>query len=60
MICRSDPSDIYDTVNRVVFDGGHSWPGGVRSPTSNSDAPIQDFNANAYKWGLLNLSLIHI
>jgi hypothetical protein len=54
VICRSDPSDIYDTVNRVVFDGGHSWPGGVRSPISNSDAPIQDFNANAYKWGLLN------
>ncbi|MGZ9030445.1 MAG: Ig-like domain-containing protein [Burkholderiaceae bacterium] len=54
VICRSDPPDIYDAVNRIVFGGGHSWPGGVRSPTSNSDVPTQDFNANAYMWGELN------
>jgi polyhydroxybutyrate depolymerase len=54
VICRVDPPDVYDTVNRIVFGGGHSWPGGVRSPTSNSDVPIQDFNANAYLWGQLN------
>jgi len=54
VICRIDPPDVYDAVNRIVFGGGHSWPGGVRSPTSNSDVPIQDFNANAYLWGQLN------
>lgn len=54
VICRIDPPDVYDTVSRIVFGGGHSWPGGVRSPTSNSDVPIQDFNANAYLWGQLN------
>lgn len=54
MICRVDPPDVYDPVNRIVFGGGHSWPGGVRSPTSNSDVPIQDFNANAYLWAQLN------
>lgn len=54
VICRIDPPDVYDAGNRIVFGGGHSWPAGVRSPTSNSDVPIQDFNANAYMWGQLN------
>ena len=54
VICRSDPPDVYDPVNRIVFGGGHSWPGGVRSPTTNSDVPIRDFTANAYIWGQLN------
>jgi polyhydroxybutyrate depolymerase len=54
VICRSDPPDLYDAVNRIVFGGGHSWPGGVRSPASNSDVPIQDFDSNAYMWGQLN------
>jgi hypothetical protein len=52
--CRVDPPDVYDAVNRIVFGGGHSWPGGVRSASGSSDTPIQDFNANAYMWGQLN------
>ncbi len=52
--CRSDPLDVYDSVNRIVFGGGHSWPGGVRSPSGSSDVPLQDFNANAYLWAVLN------
>ncbi len=52
--CRIDPPDVYDPVNRIVFGGGHAWPGGVRSPTSTSDVPIRDFNANAYLWAQLN------
>lgn len=52
--CRVDPPDVYDVVNRIVFGGGHSWPGGVRSASGSSDTPIQDFNANAYMWGQLN------
>ena len=54
VICRIDPPDVYDPVNRIVFGGGHSWPGGVRSPSSSSDTPLQDFNANAYLWAQLN------
>lgn len=54
VICRSDPPDVYDPASRIVFGGGHSWPGGVRSPTGNSDVPLQDFNANAYMWDRLN------
>jgi polyhydroxybutyrate depolymerase len=52
--CRSDAPDVYDSVNRIVFGGGHSWPGGVRSPGASSDVPLQDFNANAYLWSRLN------
>ena len=54
VLCRSDPPDVYDTVTRIVFGGGHSWPGGVRSPSSSSDTPLQDFNANAYLWAQLS------
>jgi polyhydroxybutyrate depolymerase len=49
-LCKVDPPDLYDAVSRIVFGGGHSWPGGVRSPGANSDVPITDFDANAYLW----------
>jgi polyhydroxybutyrate depolymerase len=49
-LCKVDPPDVYDAVNKIVFGGGHSWPGGVRSPAANSDVPIADFDANAYVW----------
>lgn len=54
VLCRSDPPDNYDAVNDIVFGGGHSWPGGVRSPAANSDVPIADFDANAYMWAFFN------
>ncbi|HEX2100325.1 MAG TPA: PHB depolymerase family esterase, partial [Candidatus Synoicihabitans sp.] len=50
VLCSVDPADNYDAVNRIVFGGGHSWPGGVRSPAANSDVPIADFDANAFMW----------
>lgn len=53
-LCRINPPDVYDSVNRVVFGGGHSWPGGVRSPNANSDVPVSDFDASAYIWSQLN------
>lgn len=49
-LCRVDPVDVYDPVNEIVFGGGHSWPGGVRSPSPSSDTPLQDFDASAYLW----------
>jgi hypothetical protein len=53
-LCKLDPPDVYDPVNQIVFGGGHSWPGGVRSPDAKSDVPVTDFNANAYIWSFLN------
>lgn len=53
-LCRVDPPDLYDPVNEVVFGGGHSWPGGVRSPGQKSDVPPMDFNASSYLWEFLN------
>jgi polyhydroxybutyrate depolymerase len=53
-LCRVDPPDVYDSVNRIVYGGGHSWPGGVRSPSANSDVPLADFDASAYLWRFLN------
>ena len=50
VLCKSDPPDNYDAVNDIVFGGGHSWPGGVRSPAAASDVPLADFAANAYMW----------
>jgi polyhydroxybutyrate depolymerase len=50
VLCRNDPPDVYDAVNGIVFGGGHSWPGGVRSPAASSDVPIADFDANDYMW----------
>jgi polyhydroxybutyrate depolymerase len=49
-LCKITPVDVYDSINHIVFGGGHSWPGGVRSPAAKSDVPITDFNANAYIW----------
>lgn len=49
-LCKVDPVDVYDPVNGIVFGGGHSWPGGVRSPSPGSDTPLQDFDAGAYLW----------
>lgn len=54
-LCRVDPPDLYDSVNGIVYGGGHSWPGGVRSPSSNSDVPIADFDASSYLWRFLTL-----
>jgi polyhydroxybutyrate depolymerase len=53
-LCKLDPPDVYDATNQIVFGGGHSWPGGVRSPAANSDVPVTDFNAGSYMWGLFN------
>lgn len=53
-LCKIDPVDVYDAATEIVFGGGHSWPGGVRSPSSKSDTPVMDFNANNYIWGLWN------
>ncbi len=49
-LCALDPPDVYDPVSRVVFGGGHSWPGGVRAPGSRSDVPPADFDASTYLW----------
>ena len=54
VLCRVDPPDVYDTTTRIVFGGGHSWPGGMRSPGAGADAPVTDFDANAYLWSFLN------
>lgn len=59
LVCRVDPTDVYDPISRIVFGGGHAWPGGVKSPTSDSDVPISDFNANAYIWSQLNPAVGH-
>ena len=53
-LCRVDPPDLYDPASEVVFGGGHSWPGGVRSPGQKSDSPVTDFDASNYFWGFLN------
>lgn len=54
LLCKLDPPDVYDATNEIVFGGGHSWPGGVRSPAASSDTPVTDFDANTYLWGFLN------
>jgi polyhydroxybutyrate depolymerase len=54
ILCKLNPVDVYDSVNSIVFGGGHSWPGGVRSPAAKSDVPVTDFNANAYMWNFFN------
>lgn len=52
-LCKLSPVDIYDTANEIVFGGGHSWPGGVRSPSLGSDTPFSEFKANTYLWNFL-------
>ncbi len=49
-LCRVDPPDVYDAANEVVYGGGHSWPGGLRSPGAKSDTPVTDFNASDFLW----------
>ncbi len=53
-LCRVDPPDVYDAAGRVVYGGGHSWPGGVRGPGASSDVPVIDFSASAYLWAFFN------
>src|SRR3989344_316279 len=52
--CVVSPIDIFDSVNEIVFGGGHSWPGGVRSLSTASDTPPTDFDANSYMWSFWN------
>ena len=52
-LCVLNPVDVYDATNSIVFGGGHSWPGGVRSSSAKSDVPVIDFLANTYIWKLL-------
>lgn len=52
-LCRSEPADNYDPATGIVFGGGHSWPGGSRSPSPGGDAPLLDFSANGYLWPYL-------
>lgn len=53
-LCKVDPVDVYDPVNEIVFGGGHSWPGGTRSPSAKSDVPPTDFSADSYLWRFFN------
>ena len=53
-LCKVNPPDVYDPVTTIVYGGGHSWPGGNRSPSGGSDQPVTDFNANRYLWSFLN------
>ncbi len=53
-LCKVDPINVYDATNEIVFGGGHSWPGGVRSLAAKSDVPLMDFSANDYIWSFLN------
>lgn len=54
VLCRVDPPDLFDASTGIVHGGGHSWPGGLRAPTSSSDSPLVDFNATAYLWSFWN------
>jgi polyhydroxybutyrate depolymerase len=55
-LCRHHPVDDYDPVTGIVYGGGHSWPGGLRSPVDGSDVPVQDFQLNEYLWDFLRRS----
>ncbi len=46
-LCTTDPTDVYDAATGIVFGGGHSWPGGVKSRAAGSDVPVADVDANA-------------
>ena len=49
-LCLVEGTDYYDPASEIVFGGGHSWPGGVKSITSKSDVPVADFSASQYLW----------
>jgi polyhydroxybutyrate depolymerase len=53
-LCKVDPVDVFDPVSEIVFGGGHSWPGGTRSPSAKSDVPLTDFSADTYLWRFFN------
>lgn len=53
-LCKANPVDVYDPVTEIVFRGGHSWPGGTRSPSAKSDVPATDFSADTYLWRFFN------
>lgn len=53
-LCKTDPVDVFDPATGIVHGGGHSWPGGNRSPSPTSDSPVTDFDANTHLWGFLN------
>jgi polyhydroxybutyrate depolymerase len=53
--CEINPVDVYDAADQVVFGGGHSWPGGVRSDSAKSDVPVTDFSADDYMWSYFKL-----
>jgi polyhydroxybutyrate depolymerase len=53
-LCKVNPVDVFDSVNEIVFGGGHSWPGGTRSPSAKSDVPVTDFSADTYLWRFFN------
>jgi polyhydroxybutyrate depolymerase len=54
VLCKVNPVDRYDAANDIVYGGGHSWPGGLRSPAKNSDIPTTEFDASAYIWHFFN------
>lgn len=54
VLCVENPPDVYDPIDQIVYGGGHSWPGGVRSYGIKSDIPPQDFDATSYIWNFLN------
>lgn len=49
-LCKLEPVDVYDPQTGIIYGGGHSWPGGIRSPGASSDVPVQDFSVNDYLW----------
>jgi len=52
-LCESKPLDLYEPITEVVFGGGHSWPGGMRSTSSKSDVPSPDYKASEFIWNFL-------
>lgn len=44
--CLTNPVDLYDANSDIVYGGGHSWPGGVKSQNAESDIPSLDYSAS--------------
>lgn len=51
--CIHSPIDVFDQTTGIVFGGGHSWPGGVRSVSTSSDTPDPSFDFNTFAWEFL-------